>query len=146
MDPVTAVALAGNVLQLVELTAKVVKYGFEVAEADESKRKIKDELKSLHGLLKRLQQRCETAIARSQDESPAWLSGLWKRRGGHFIKDGVWVEGYTGPLFELGQAIGEAMIKINPSKDWKNNQAYMTFSKAWWPFKKQELEEIHKTI
>ena len=139
-DPLSITA---GVLAILQITEKVVKYGFEFAGAIKETRELKEEFEALHSVLERLLVRCENAQKSNPDESPPWLRGLWEVRGGRFDKNGVWVFEYRGMIAQLKQAIEEAAAKLNPSREWKKTEAYQ---RATWHYRKDAFSEIRTTV
>ena len=139
-DPLS---ISAGILAILQITEKVVKYGFEFAGAIKEIRDLKEEFESLHSVLVRLMERCENAQKSHPDEPPPWLRGLWEVRGGKFDKNGVWVFEYRGMVAQLKQAIEEAATKLNPSREWQKSEAYQ---RASWHHRKDTFSEIRTTV
>ena len=134
-DPLS---LTASIIAVLQLTSEVVEYGLDFADAPESILKVKEEVESLQLLLKQLQDRCKDAQSRGIP-SP-WLQGLWEVRRARSEKNRYEYKGY---VWQLTQAIEEAMAKLNPTKEWKNKEVYQRIT---WHFKKEKFGEIFDTI
>ncbi|KAM0798970.1 ankyrin repeat-containing domain protein [Usnea florida] len=133
-DPLSVTA---SIIAVLQITGEVYKYGLDFAEAPKAILSLKGEVESLRHLLERLKKRCDDA--QGQKPPPSWLQGLWEvRHTPH--KNGY---EYGGFVWQLQEAVKEAMGKLLPSKEWKNTQAYQRIT---WHFRKDKIDEIHKTI
>ena len=138
-DPLSVTA---SIIAVLQLTNKVIKHGLDFAHAPKAILSLKEDLKSLQLLLNRLNDRCENGL-HGQKTSPPWLQGLWEVRGPRVDQHGSLVYEYVGFVWNLRQAINEAMTKLNPTKEWKKTKAYQ---KTTWHFRKDTFEEIQNTI
>ena len=134
MDPLSVTA---SIIAVLQMTNEVVKYGLDFAEAPKALSDLKREFESLQYLLKQLKIRCDKA--QCQKPPPPWLQGLWKVR---HVPDKNGYE-YGGFVWQLSEAIKEAMAKLLPSKEWKKTEAYQRIT---WHFKKEKFDEIHNSI
>lgn len=136
VDPLTAVGAAASIIQLIQASQEILKYGSEFAEAPSNIRNLQTSLENLESLLKRLQDRCEDAPI----DAP-WLQGLWQvkevENGGN-----VPVE-HKGVLAELWQTIDRLSRKLNPSKNWKKTEVWQ---RSTYYFKKDLITEIQSDV
>jgi len=139
-DPLS---ISVGIIAILDITGRVIKYGLDFAGAPKEIRELKEKLESLESVLRRLMERCDNAQRSNPDETSPWLRGLWEVRGRRFDKNGVWVFEYRGIVAELKQAIEDAVAKLNPSREWKKNEAYQ---RARWHYKKDTFTEILTTI
>ena len=79
MDPVTAVGLAAGIIQLIDATAKIIKYVGEVKDAPKERESLSLEAANLMPLLMNLKQRIDSA---STDDP--WFSNV-RSLEGHFL-------------------------------------------------------------
>ena len=133
-DPLSVTA---SIIAVLQITGEVYKYGLDFAEAPKAILRLKGEVESLRHLLKRLKNRCDNA--QRQKPPPIWLQGLWEVRHSP-DKNGY---EYGGFVWQLSEAVKEAMGKLLPNKEWKRTEAYQRFT---WHFKKEKIDEIHNTI
>ena len=76
MDPVSAIGLAGVIVQLLATTSKVIKYVNEVIDAPKEKSSLASEAANLMPLLMTLKQRVETTSSKDPWFSSVQLLGL----------------------------------------------------------------------
>ncbi len=138
-DPLSVTA---SIIAVLQLTNDVIKYGLDFANAPKAILSLKEDVQSLQQLLNRLKDRCQNAL-HGQKTPPPWLQGLWEVRGRRLDKNGEWMYEYGGFIWNLKQAIDEAMAKLNPTKEWKKTETYQRIT---WHFKKDALEEIQNAI
>ena len=133
-DPLSVTA---SIIAVLQITGEVYKYGLDFAEAPKAILSLKGEVESLRHLLERLKNRCENA--QCQKPPPTWLQGLWEVR--HTPHNNGYE--YGGFVWNLQEAVKEAMGKLLPSKEWKKTEAYQRIT---WHFRKDKIDEIHNTI
>ena len=133
-DPLSVTA---SIIAVLQITGEVYKYGLDFAEAPKAISSLKGEVESLQHLLKQLKERCERA--QGQEPPPTWLQGLWEVH--HTRHKNVYE--YGGFVWQLQEAINEAMGKLLPSKQWWKTQEYKRIT---WHFRKDKIDEIHNTV
>jgi len=97
MDPLTAIGLAANIIQIVTATAQTIQFLNDVKDAPKDRAKIVKEAANLLGLLTSLQYRMEEAT----------LQDTWYRRLLSLGGDG-------GPLDQYKQAMQNLAERLNP--------------------------------
>ncbi|CAF9939508.1 hypothetical protein IMSHALPRED_001530 [Imshaugia aleurites] len=137
-DPLSITA---GIIAVLQFTKEVIEYGLDFAHAPKVVSRLKKDFQSLQQLLDRLKDRCESTL-RAHNFSPPWFQGLWEvhRRP---LRNGSYEYEYGGFIWDLRQAIDEAMAKLNPTREWKKREAYQRFT---WYFKKDTIKEIQKII
>ena len=138
-DPLS---VSAGILAILDATEKVIKYGFDFANAIKEIGVLKEEFQSLYVVLVRLLERCENAQKSNPHQTPPWLRGLWELRP-HRDEHGEVVFEYKGTVPQLKQAIEEAATKMNPSKEWKKTAAYQ---RTTWHFHKDTIKDIQTTV
>ncbi|KAH0551049.1 hypothetical protein GP486_007597 [Trichoglossum hirsutum] len=99
MDPVTAVGLAASIVQLIDGTAKVIKYLNDVKDAPKDRARLAREATSLLAILTDLRYKVEEA-----NPTDPWFTGVLS----------LGVEG--GPLDQFNEALEELTRKLKPEK------------------------------
>ena len=137
-DPLSITA---GIIAVLQFTNEVIEYGLDFAHAPKVVSRLKKDFQSLQQLLDRLKDRCESTL-HAHKFSPPWFQGLWEvhRRP---LRNGSYEYEYGGFIWDLRQAIDEAMAKLNPTREWKKREAYQRFT---WYFKKDTIKEIQKII
>lgn len=125
MDPVTAVGLVAAVVQLIDVTSKVIAYVNNIKDAPKDRANLSREAASLLTLLIDLRSRAEEATTSA---SP-WFSGLQSLGG----------EG--GLLVDLHNALEKIADKLVPTTGVKNLKRALC-----WTFEKKEIDAILSKI
>ncbi|KIW35343.1 uncharacterized protein PV07_02044 [Cladophialophora immunda] len=124
MDPVAAVGLLASIIQLIDATAKAVKYLNDVKNAPKERARLAREATNLLALLTDLRYRVEDA--KSTDP---WFAGVRS----------LGVKG--GPLEQFDEAITALTRKLNPEKGVKKAGKSLL-----WTLNKKEIDRIFDEI
>jgi hypothetical protein len=124
MDPITAVGIIASITQLIDATAKVIKYVNDVKDAPKDRAKLARETTSLLGLLIDLRYRAEET-----KWTDPWFVGVRS----------LGVEG--GPLTQLKDAIEEITRKLKPETGVKKIGKAFT-----WTLEKNTINNILSQI
>ena len=117
MEAVTVVGLAASIIQLIDTTAKAIKYINDVKDAPTERARLAREATSLLALLTDLRYRVEETTS-----TDPWFTGIRS----------LGVEG--GPMEQFNRAMEDLTSKLRPGKSLKK------FSKAvFWTLEKNEI-------
>ena len=126
MDPVTAVGASANVLQLIAVAGKAIKYLKDIKNAPQEHLRLVQEINSLYGLLIELESRIDEANA---SEDGKWLRGIQSLA----VK--------SGPVEQLRAALESIVDRVKPATKMKRIGKTLM-----WPYTKKEVEEILKEV
>ncbi len=114
-----AFGVIGTIIAIIQVTDRVIKYGFDYAEADKDIRDLQRSLENVRTIAQKLRELCES----SPPDAP-WLRGLLEVRGGQRDQGGKWIPEYGGILMELKQVIEDMATAMNPSHGSRKAEAY----------------------
>lgn len=124
MDPITVVGFVAAIVQLIDVTSKVVNYFNDIKDAPKDRAKLSREAGGLLALLIDLRYRVEETTSTNP-----WFAGL-RSLGGE-----------RGPLMDFKHAMEEIADKLVPTTGVKNLKRALR-----WKFDKKEIEAILSKI
>ena len=144
MDPLS---ISVAILAIIETTKQVIQVGFDVKDAMEERRALREDLETFSSLLGRLAVWCNDALSSHPDPDtpPPWLRGLWEVQpgSGHW-ENGVWVHRYNGSVAQFKRIIDEMSTKLALSTNSiKKSEIYQ---RATWHWKKDDFTKWHTDI